>query len=1186
MKKNSIFTKNQKEAITAKGGTILISAAAGSGKTEVLSQRILEHISNPLNPININQLLIVTFTNAAAEQMKQRIHRKLRNMLKNDAKNLHLKRQQMLIPQTYIGTIHGFCHKIIRENFNLLPFLSQDFKIANTNEISLLKDEAIKEILEESYKEASEDFINLVKITNSNYSDSHLMNLVLKTYEFSNSFPCFENWFNNTEKKLYSAIENTGNNIWKKFIKNHICNTLNYLKHIANCILLLSKKNKNFPDLYLKLVYSDIEIFESLKNIILKNNWVEIQNFFKNIKFKRLPAYKYEIKQIIVEYRKKIKYIIEKSSIFMYKNENDFINDTKKTIEIIKPLFTLCRKFKNKLQELKIKKNLLDFSDLEHLTLSLLIEKNNSNSENLYKKTQLAKEISLDFNEILVDEYQDTNEIQNLIFQSISKKEENLFIVGDVKQSIYSFRQACPEIFINKKQISKNYNEENPIFPSKIALKKNFRSGANIIKFVNFTFSHLMTLKTSMIDYKKEEAIEISKKNSDTSSVEVNIIKTENLSEEEKIKIEAKHIANIIQKMILSEYEILDDNLRRKVEYKDFCILLRNTADSHVNIMIKAFKKASINVYFENSTNFFEKKEISMVISLLEIIDNPMQDISIVATLISPIFKFTLDEISEIRSFCKKESFYVAVKNIAFKNKKCRYFLEKIKNIKNFSKTLEISKFIIYIYDEFSLFSLMRYEDDSENKIANLKFFISISKELEEKGHNSISSFLRFIKKIKKNNNFCKPYSKNIKNAVKITSIHRAKGLEFPICILANCSFKFYNETDDTLLHSTLGIGINLFNMENMTKHETIHKNLISIKNREAQIAEELRVFYVALTRAKEKLILTFTNNNILSTLEKLSVDSSKELHPLTIKNANSFSDWILLIALRHPFGSILREMTGITNIFEENKDNIKLTIINDKIIEKIFKDNCRNLKENIGKNIEEKLNYEELREKFLKRFNFKYKYKNCLNIPEKISVSKICKTNLDISDFFLKPKFLSRKNVTSLEIGNIHHKFLNFANFKKAKKNLKEHIFYLVKHGILTKEESQILNEEKLKKFFESKLCNRIISSNCVLKEYDFTVDIKTEEIQTEVFSKIKNKKIIVEGVIDCVFEENNKITVVDYKTDNIQNLSKNLMDSYLKQLKLYVLASEKCFGKKVNDAILYFLSTNNEINLFQLTT
>jgi ATP-dependent helicase/nuclease subunit A len=1226
------WTKSQEMAIKAKGGWIIVSAAAGSGKTECLSERIISLVLNTSRPCDITRLLVVTFTKAAAEQMRQRIKSKLCHLILKHPANNYLRYQQMLLCHANIGTVHSFCNKLVRENFNSLS-ISRNFRIADASEILTLEDEAIKKILEEFYKECSAEFIALVENINSQYDDSKLVELIKNVYKFSRSLPSPVNWFEEIKRKL--SVKDVKNNNYIEIILEYATESINFLLEL--CRSFLEDKD---VEAYFKVLNADLQIFLNLKNVILNKNWDFIKREIDEICFLRLPSIKMceKEKQKISEYRKKVKETTKNLTRLFCKSWQHIEDDIDKTYNLICPLFELVKKLEAELWKIKKQRNLLDFSDLEHLTLKLLVKEIKHNKEIV--KTDLATEISRDFDEILVDEYQDTNEIQDMIFRSISKNEKNLFLVGDIKQSIYSFRQARPEIFVRKKKLAKTYDEANATFPAKISLGENFRSHREIIDFINFVFMDLMTLKTSPIDYKKDEIMRFPESNTceqkvdqKESSVTICVVESEYSTEKQRIKIEADYIAKSIKDMVESRYMIKDGTKIRPAQYKDFCILLRNTKNS-CEIFKKALQTASIEVHSENTDNFLDLPEILMILSFLRCINNPTDDISLTATVMSPIFGFTADQIALIRQKNRETNMYTCIKKSSENDANCARFLKELSRLRRISQEIGISRLISYIYSNFFVFSFVKMESGGKDKIKNLRSLISFARKIEESGRDDLSNFLKFIDKIIKDDitlSDFRPVSTD-KNCVKITSIHKAKGLEFPVCIVANCSCSFHIENNDTLLHPQLGVGLKIFDVETMCKYRTVQREAILIKNKGSQISEELRILYVAMTRAKNKLIFSLSTKNLEKDFSKLLLyKASDGIKSHLIKNASNFGDWLSFVSVKHPYNNPFKEMSdhGKLNFLNEScslevkiiKQEDFCTNLDDKECQKLDDTTVKKGKSNLYSNGKNKNFYDEkittqkesfienepdlcqdkrfydekitarkefhnankIRLKLLKRFTFEQKEQKIIHVPTKVSVTELCDNfHEDLPRLNIKPKFLAYQKFSSLEIGSAQHKFLQLANFKKARENIRSHILELLKSKFLTVKESENLNIKKLESFLNSKICSRILNSKNFLREYHFIVDIAAEKINPNLTEKYKGQMVVLQGAVDAAFEENGKMVIVDYKTDKTKSPSE-LAAKYKKQLGLYGYAISKCTEKPIGEIIIYSIELEKSLVLWK---
>ena len=1177
------WTKNQLEAINVKNGPVLISAAAGSGKTAVLVERVIRLLTDKNSPCDADKLLIVTFTKAAAAEMKERIYSKISEMLNLDPENIILQRQQLLLSSAHISTIHSFCNEVIKEYFYKIDNLSPEFRIADENEMIILKSDAVQLILEEKYKKSSKNFLNLVETFSSTHDDQNLVDTILKIYDFIRAHPFSEKWLDD-KLSLYNETENINETVFAQILYDYAIMALANCKNLTENSLNLIKDFDKLKAAYEETLFQDKSIINNLHAAVKTKNWSKISSELKLISFsalKRVSSHSEDtIKQKVLQSRQEVKNIIKNLTQLFFQNEKQSLSDLSLIRPIISELFELVKLFSLKINSLKNEKNIVDFGDLEHLTLQLLVQKTDKG----FEKTDLALELTKHFKFVMVDEYQDTNEAQDMIFRAISDNEKNLFVVGDVKQSIYGFRQAMPQIFLRRKQKYQMFDAKKENYPAKIILDKNFRSKKGIIGIINFMFSQLMSDSIGEIEYNEEEKLVFGANYEEEQSigsadVELKIIdiSADNIEESMNV-LEARCISKMILKMIGEKHKIKCGNTIRPVTYGDFCILLRS-ANKHASEFVETLRLYGIPAWSDNSGDFFESIEIITILSLLKIIDNPIQDVPLLSVLMSSIFAFTPDELSEIRAFGRELPIYFAIKKYAdFGNEKCKNFLNVISKYRNLAATLPSDKLIQYIYDDTAYIYIVQAMSDGELRLNNLRLLIEYARSYEASGYRGLPEFIRFIGKIEEQRiklSVANSLAENA-NVVKIMSIHKSKGLEFPICILANCSRKFNKDTGAVLLHPDLGPGIKLLDHENMCKYTTIQRDAIKLDMDKKSISEELRILYVAMTRAKEKLIMITSLKNIESTLSKLGTQLTNDLQlsSYVVSNSNSFSDWILLCALRHPKGNCIRQLADIpSSITIDDENNLRVDIITPEKssildIESKVSDKVKTIDENFLNKINSRINYV-------------YEYSELSKIPPKITVSELVssKNNLIDLDFSRIPAFLSEYKLTPAQKGSALHVFMQYANLKEARKNLDAEISSLANKGFISKEESSALDRDKILKFLDSSLCERILASKNVFREFRFTVNINASEVIPEIRQKFADKKIVLQGAIDCVFEEKNNLIIIDYKTNKLS--SEELKNQYKKQLMLYSRALRECTGKIVSEKILYSFYTGTQILL-----
>lgn len=1150
------FTQNQQNAINSTGGSILVSAAAGSGKTAVLVERVIKKLTDKANPIDANKLLIVTFTNAAAAEMKNRINERINLELEAKPKNKALKRQQILLNQAHIGTIDSFCNELIKQNFYKLNVPS-NFKIASDGEISIAKSLAMDETLEFIYTNAREKFNDLIGVFNFGKDDSRFISTIEILYSNIISYPFPFKWL---KEKLNLLDENkkTAENIYGEFIIDYLKAALEYLENLANENLELLNSSKQAHDAYFANLDDDKDLIENLNKKVKTNNWDEICRCFEDIKFSRLKTVRncefQEIKNVILENRKTIKDIINKKLKPLFElSDEENKKDIIKLKKICSQLFLAVEIYYNNLENIKQERNILDFNDLLHKSLELLLEE----KDEKIVKTDFAKSLSENFDEILVDEYQDINFAQDMFFRALSKNEENLFTVGDAKQSIYRFRHAKPDIFINRKDKLDLYDKQKNNYPAKIILDKNFRSREEILNAVNLVFSKLMSKKTSNINYTLEDKLTFGAdyyKQSRQTRVEFNIIEANEENLEEKTQAEAVCIAEKIIDFMSKEKLVQKGDELKKAEFGDFAILLRNTKNK-ANIFADVFSSYGIPTWVENQKNFFENEEIKTVVSLIRVINNPMQDIAMLSVLYSPIYNFTTDEIAKIRAARQSEAIYLAINGYSKNNnalaKKCKNFLSDLEHFRNIYPTMPSNKMIDYLLCKTNYYTFVFAMKDYNEKIANLRLLIDYAKNFENTGFKGLASFIRHIDKIileGKNLESTSNIPKNL-NAVKIISIHKSKGLEFPICFLANCSTEFHNIKDDIIVNSDLGVGLRLFENNKKILYSTLVRDAILLKEKLESTSEELRLLYVAMTRAKEYLIITGTLKNAKEKLNNISLNKNEIIDPYFVLSKRSYIDWLFCVFAR------------------QNK--IKINVVAPKKL-----DNS-SYKASLATNCQEDL---KLINKISDNLNFKYKKDYLKNVPSKLSVTQILenqsayKHNLNI-----RPNFIQSESLINLDKGNILHKFMQFANFANAKANLKLELKRLIKLGYLKKDEIDILNQINLKIFFNCTLCEQILNADEIYKEYSFKVMVSPNEINLDENINSNEKCIMLQGIADLVFIKNHQMTIVDYKTDKSENIL-DIKEKYKKQLKLYALSLNKIFPKIKNITCIIYSFCHNE--------
>ncbi len=1212
------WTVEQTDAITSKwrdeektlSSNILVNAAAGSGKTAVLVERIIRKLCADINSpdhCDIDNILVVTFTNAAAKEMKQRISDALNQKLAdaisiNDALCAeHLNKQIKKINQSDITTIDSFCLKIVKNYFHLIN-IDPSFRIADTPECELLKDEAIEELFESGYSD--EKFIKLALMLTDGRDTKEISDIIKRLFYFTRSLPKPNEWFEECKKKV---IIDSEDNVFFEIVKNKIYEDLNHAKVILEkaliimittvygyCDDLFAVISENPPETENELYYAFGTYYTAMYNEykfitnIIGKNWDEMYELYKDVSFINLrtaPLFKDKERLIkdkeLLEELKELRTSAKDTVISLQKlirsDVWEIINISREnSYPMICEIIDLCDKFDNIYTQKKMAKNALEFSDIEHMCLQII--KDNADVRN---------ELQQRYSEILIDEYQDTNALQEEIFSSISRG-NNIFMVGDMKQSIYRFRSSDPGIFKDK---SDRYSKEYGAKDRKIVLSKNFRSRKTVLDSVNSVFNAIMSESVGEIDYDEDQRLNCGNtdyidKNEDFKSgykSECCIILDgeKDADSLNSVQLEARFIAKKIKELKDNKFLVCDKKTAktvnengktieekityyRPVQNKDFVILL----SSHKNISSiyqTELSNLGIDCYTETG-GYFDKNEISMALSLLKMVNNPYNDLSLISVMRLPVFGFSDDDLCEIK-LCGGKNFYDCVKNAATGSNttlmnKCSELLKNIEKWRRYKKIMPCDKLIWLLYQETGLYSFCEslYGEDAAS---NLRLLFMRARSFENSGYKGLFNFIRYISKMQKRDEDLSSAVTLGENSdvVRIMTIHKSKGLEFPVVFLARCAkeFNLSDAKSKILWHKELGFGANYIDCENYFYDKTLQKNALILKINNELVSEEMRKLYVAMTRAKEKLFITAVLK------KKNSEEFSREL-------PGEYNKWI---ASMKDDGKMLKEYakasTNYINWFAPvaitDEDNWEFNIIP-------YDEAART---DVLFNDENILN-ETSDSRTVTISDCEYNFKDATIIPSKISVTQV--NNIyknSVSELVKKPNFLNKNRaVEGAQRGTvIHYIMQKFTPTDNTTENdVKLFINSLVAKGELTAEEASSVNPSYISDFYSSEIGKRILKSDRVFKEASFEIEVPLNQI-ADINS---NEKIILQGIIDCYFYEDDGVVLVDYKSDYSKNIDE-IKEKYRQQIHLYKLAIEKITKKTVKNQFLYLFSSKNMI-------
>ncbi|AKP42016.1 TPA: helicase-exonuclease AddAB subunit AddA [Clostridioides difficile] len=1268
------WTKEQLEVIESRECNLLVAAAAGSGKTAVLVERIIQMITSRENPIDIDKLLVVTFTNAAASEMRERIGDAIGKALDENPENKHLQNQLVLLNKSSITTIHSFCLDVIKSNFHRIN-LDPNFRIGDQTECAILKQEAIEEVFEDLYEERDEGFLNLVESYAERGGDKEVQDIILGIYSFAMASPEPKKWLIDSAER-FNIDENFdfSQSIWARAILdtvkieiNGLClNMERALKEVESIEELetfaekLSVEYKKIADISQACNKSWDEAYKKMASM-------SFENYVKGVKriSKDAPSYIKESKEKAKTIRDKTKKSLESIVSATFNKDNDSIREEIKYLyNIVKPISSVVLRFEEEYSNKKREKGIIDFNDIEHFALNILTDVDEKGN---IVPSDIAVGYRNKFYEIFIDEYQDSNLVQEVLLKAVANTETpNRFMVGDVKQSIYRFRQAKPELFLQKYN---NYNDKKGSSHRKIMLYKNFRSREEVVDAVNYIFENIMNENIGEIEYTEKERLNLGANfNVDTDeksiiggATEIHLIQKDNkldddiindkddrinnkedeIEEEEKldnIQLEARMVGNIIKDLMKVNEDgkiqkVYDKGIDgyRPVEFRDIVILLRATS-AWAPVFADELMNMDIPTYADVGVGYFDTIEIKTILSLLQIIDNPMQDIPLISVLKSPIFGFTPEDLIDIRVQSKDKIFYEVLKSTAeydgftdsqnenesefIPSEECinksKDFLIKLKEFKEKSMYMSTDEFIWYLYTRTGYYAYVGALPGGSQRQANLKVLFERAKQFEETSLKGIFNFVNFIEKLKKSSSdmgSAKTLGENA-NVVRIMSIHKSKGLEFPV-VICSAMGKNFNTQDfkkSILYHHNLGYGPQFVDYERRISFPSIAKEALKSKINIENLSEEMRVLYVAFTRAKEKLIITGSTRNIQDSIKRWSngIESLDTISQYEILKGKNFLDWIMPCVLRHRDLSNLLEEVGLDAVFNVEHNSKwygKLWNKNDILVEKKSdeeKESIEEILEKIDVDNPDSDYYSEIEEKL----NYIYPYEFSTRKPATISVTEIKKIQNNYEEELIntifeqkvilkKPLFIQneeeREKISGTERGTIVHLVMEVLDLKNVSSvnDIKSQIRGFVSKGIITEKQASIVNPYKIYKFFASNIGKRMLNAEIINREKSIYAQVNMKDIY--IYEKLinnddkklyDNESVMLRGIVDAYFEEDNQIVLVDYKTDfvNEENINQ-IIEKYKKQLDLYADIIETLTGKSVKEKCIYLFGVDEAV-------
>ena len=1221
------WTQEQQKVIDLRNRNILVSAAAGSGKTAVLVERIITMLTKDEPPVDVDRLLIVTFTEAAAAEMKERIRLAIEKKLMEYPDNEHLKQQATLIHNAQITTIHSFCLSVIRDHFHAID-IDPGFRIGEEGELKLLRHDVLEEVLEEKYQEGNKRFLDFASGYSTGRNDKKIEDLILKIYEFSRSYPDSDAWLDSCVKAYeiedLEAFEES--NVIKKILQD-VQKNLEDAKALVE-FAMQTALSIDGPAAYEAALEKDLIVIEDLQSA---RTYRQQSEAFANVKWARLPVNKDKtvsedkIAQV-KKLREMVKGVVKNiAAQYFYETPEAMIEDMNLCAPAMEELADLVRLFGSRFEEKKRSQNMIDFSDMEQYALRILTQK----TEKGFVPSPVALEYQKQYQEIMIDEYQDSNLIQEAILTSVSTCRSgryNIFMVGDVKQSIYRFRLSKPELFLEKFY---TYNIEESQ-TQRIDLHKNFRSRKEVLESVNAIFGRIMTEKLGGIVYDDQAALypgaeypenenlntEIYLIDSDLDRVKERYQLEENENNAEELskiasekELEARAIAMRIRELLRTQ-KVTDKATGelRNAKYSDIVILTRSVK-GFADVFTEVLNREGIPTYAGTSEGYFQTQEIGVLLDYLRTLDNRRQDIPLTAVLTSPFCGLDAEELAKIKCFYPDLPFYEAVvryreddeerKNekdevIRTKISACLEQMDAFRRIVPFTPMHEL---LWKILEDTGYGDYVAAMPGGQQRKANLEMLIEKARAYESTSYKGLFHFVRYIEQLQKYDVDYGEASIEDEHAdtVRVMTIHKSKGLEFPIVIVAGMGkrFNMQDARSAVALHAGMGVGLDAIDLGLRTKNPSIVKKVIQKEEVLESLGEELRVLYVALTRAKEKLIITGTLPRPEEKLEEsrmLQRSNQKELSFGELSHAGTYWDWILPAVLGcgedvplevnilH-FEDIVKE-----GLKEETKGVISRSLLEQWDTDRVYEPEMHTVME--------------------EQFGFHYPYEKSSTRKLKFTVTELKKRAYEIAmDHSLEeeaqeellyeepevtpliPTFMQKEEgLTGAPRGTAYHRIMELLAFEGPEPDsieaVAEWIDGMAASGKIEKEAAECVKAYDIFRFLETssgKRMKKAAKSQRLWKEQPFVLGINAKELYPE---EEDGELILVQGIIDAYFEEEDGLVVLDYKTDRVRK-AEELVEKYQEQLRYYAKALEQMTGKKVKEKIIYAFSLGKEIRI-----
>ena len=1177
------LTPQQAQAVTNRGGSLLVSAAAGSGKTKVLVERVFSYLTE--EHCHIDDFLIITFTRAAAAELRSKLASELAKRVAQSPEDEHLRRQMFRVYQADIKTVDGFCASLLREHVHLLEpveghSLTPDFRILDESEVSLLKEKALEQALESFYQrieQGDEGGASLAATLGFGRDDRALAALVPELHGKLQSHPYPAAWLEKAAESWKHLPPRLGDSVYGRAVME---DTVRRALYWAGRLERAAEQMDGCQPVYDAYADRFLDAAAQLRQYeaAAQEGWDamgRVQVVFRRMGTVRGDEYAQE-KNAARAVLEKCRKAVGKLSAPYETAEAELLGDMQAIAPAMEALLALTEDFDRRFRAEKVRRNAMDFSDQEHYAVQLLSRPDGT-------PTELGEQVSLRYREIMVDEYQDTNEVQNCIFRAISRDGQNLFTVGDVKQSIYRFRLADPTIFLEKYLAYRPAEEAEEGQPRKVLLSQNFRSRRQVLSAANFVFGSIMSRQMGEMDYGPEERLNYGAagypERSDTDT-EFHLISVADTEEErfDRTEVEARFVAHRIRQLLDEGFPVQgEDGQQRPVQPEDIVILMRSPA-ARRKAFTAALQREDIPCAGGEEQSFFETMEIAVMVSFLQIVDNPRQDVPLLAVLRSPLLGFTPDRLAQIRGGHPGGDYYGAL--CADDGEDSRAFLERLAQLRAAAGELTADRLLWKLYTDWQALAVFGAMEGGAQRRSNLLALYAYAGQLAAAGRGNLFDFVSYLHDLMESGDLPDISARQESGGVQLMTIHKSKGLEFPVVILADLQ-KGFNRDDfqrPVLVHPRLGLGTERVDRRRRIRYDTVSKQAIQLALSRESLAEEMRILYVAMTRAKEKLIcvdcMRFARNRVRGLLSVAGCPAAPE----AVGSAKAPGDWILLPLLCTPEAAVLRQWADMEPEQPALSDGgWQVRLWENPVFE------CGSAAAAPEEAAVQEQRYD------LSAMELRYGHTAACTIPTKVTATQLKGRVLDeeIAEGaasarprrldFQRPLFLQQeRRLTAAERGTAMHLVMQYLELDGP--DPEEQVRRLTERRLLTPQQAEAVDMERIRAFLATPLAQEIRQARQVWREYRFALLMPAALYDPAA----EGEELMLQGVVDCAFRTGEGLVVVDFKTDRLApGEEPQRAEEYRPQLEAYAQALERVMEEKVCRKVLYFFSTGATINL-----